>query len=209
MSSTTANAGAGAKETLDAETLMKMSLFEMMHKGIDPCSPKVKCLVDDYYKSHFVKEEEEEVDEEDEEEEDEEEEEKDEGDEAGLMDYRGDVTAVEKDRRITIILNFGFNESDDDCLLPIPENFEEKWCASYNPKEIAQEAIGEEYTILDAFWSGTKLHILVDNLDESLNVDEIIDDLENNSLEDAQYEAAPGDGFWVISYGDLQKAMSE
>lgn len=198
MSSTTANAGAGAKETLNAETLMKMSLFEMMQKGIDPCAPNVKSLVDDYYKSHFGNDEV-----------DEDEEEKDENYEAGLMDYRGDVTAVEKDRRITIILNFAFNATDDDCLLPIPENFEEKWCASYNPKEIAADAIGEEYTILDAFWSGTKLHIIIDNLDESLNADEIIDDLENNSLEDGPYEAAPGDGFWIISYGDLQKAMSE
>ncbi len=194
-----AAANTAAANTLDAETLMKMSLFEILQKGIDPCAPNVKSLVDEYYKAHFGKEEEEE---------EEEEEEKDEGDEAGLMDYRGDVTAVEKDRRITIILNFAFNETDD-CLLPIPEDFEEKWCASYNPREIAEDAIGEEYTILDAFWSGTKLHILVDNLDESLNVDEIIDDLESNSLEDGPYEAAAGDGFWVISYGDLQKAMSE
>ena len=204
MSYTTANAGAGAKETLDTEALMKMTLVEMMQKGIDPCAPKVKCLVEEYYKAHFAKEEDDEDDDEDDEEE-----EKDEGDEAGLMDYRGDVTAVETDRRITIILNFAFNETDEDSLLPIPENFEEKWCASYNPREIAEDAIGEEYTILDAFWSGTKLHIIVDNLDESLNVDEIIDDLENNSLEDGPYEAGAGDGFWVISYGDLQKAMSE
>ena len=182
---------------LNAETIMSMSLFEMMQRGIDPCNPKVKSLVDEYYKSHFGKEEEESDDDE-----------SDDDKEVGLMDYRHDVTVVEKDRRITIKLGFIFNY-DYDCDLPVPEDFEEKWCASYDAKEIASEAIGEEYTILDAFWSGTKLTIIVDNLDEHYSADEIESDLENNSLEDGPYEAAPGESFWVVSYGDINKAFSE
>lgn len=175
----------------DSSTSMHMSLFEMMQKGVDPSSKKVKCIVEDYYKSNFGKEEENESEE-----------------EAGLMDYRlNEITAVDKDRHITIILEFSFDKNDE-CDLSVPDNFEERWCASYDAKEIAEEAIGEEYTILDAFWSGNKLQIIIDNLDEYYNSDEIIADLEFNSLEDGPYEAEPGTGFWVISYNDIEQAAA-
>ncbi len=185
---------------IDAEALMKMSLFEMMQKGIDPCDSKVKSLVDEYYKSHFGKEDEQEDESDDDE--------LDDDDEAGLMDYRkNEITIVEKDRRFTIILEFSFDQRDE-CDLPTPEDFEARWCAKYDPKEIAAETMGEEHKIIDAFWSSgaagaNKLTIILDNMDEYYTEEEVLDDLTYNSLEDAQYEAAPGDGFWVVSVGNL------
>jgi hypothetical protein len=186
---------------VDVDTLMKMSLFEIMQKGIDPCNPKVKDLVDEYYKAHFGKE--------DDNEDDDENHEPDENDEAGLMDYRQDeISAIEKDRLITVILEFTVN-MDNDCILPVPDDFEQKRCAKFNPKEIAVDALGEDYPILDAFWSGNKLNIIIDNMEEYYNPDEIIEILQDNSLEDGPYEAAPGESFWVVSYGELQSAISD
>lgn len=188
---------------LDAKTLLNMSLYEMKQKGIDPCNQSVRNLIDDYYKKHFVNDSGSDTDSDDSDDE------KTDDDEAGLMDYRdNEIIVVEKDRRITIILEFTFNQHYD-CAIPVSEDFEEKRCAKYDAKEIAFDAIGEEYEILDAFWSGNKLHIIINNMDEYYNVDELDEMYRSNSLEDGPYEAAPGESFWVVSYGDIQDSISE
>lgn len=192
---------AAPTSNIDADTLMKMSLLEIMQKGIDPCDSKVKSLVDEYYKAHFTKDKEDEDS-------DEEEEELDDDDEAGLMDYRQNaISIVEKDRRFTVTIEFTFYQ-DIECDLPTPGDFEDKWCNSYDAKLIAEETLSMN-TILDAYWTGSKLTMIVDNMDESITEEELLDDLENQSLEDANFEAAPGDGFWVVSVGDLKAAIDE
>lgn len=197
---------AAPTSNIDADALMKMSLLEIMQKGIDPCDSKVKSLVDEYYKAHFTKEEE---DEDSEEEDDaDEEEELDDDDEAGLMDYRhNDISIIEKDGRFTVTIQFSFDQRDE-CDLPTPEDFEDKWCASYDAKEIAEETLSM-FTIIDAYWTHNKLTMIVDNMDGSITEEELLDDLENQSLEDGQFEGCPGDGFWVVSVADLKAAIDE
>jgi hypothetical protein len=124
-------------------------------------------------------------------------------DEAGLMDYRyHDIDAQEKDSTIIISVTFRFASTAEEDDAPL--DFEEKWCLKFDPKEIAQDTLGEEYDLLDAFWEGDKLHMTIDNSSRTYNADEIAEDLMNNSLEDGPFEACPGESFWVVSYKDLE-----
>lgn len=150
-------------------------------------------LVDNFYKAHFVEDDEyitnDLMSSED--------------DEVGLMDYRfGDITAQEKDSHIiaSIVFNFGSRDEYDD---GVPDGFEDKWCAKFNAKEIAEEALGEEFNILDAFWDGNKLFMIIDNLENLYEAEDIINYLQDNSLEDGPFESCPGESFWVLSYKDL------
>ena len=158
-------------------------------------------LVDSFYKAHFIQEDNDEfiindllpTDD----------------DEAGLMDYRvGDITAQEKDRTIiaSITFNFGARDESDEGLVV---GFEEKWCSRFNPKEIAEEAICEEFSILDASWDHNKLYIIIDNLDGLYEVEDVINYLQDNSLEDGPYEGYPGESFWILSYKDLKEMKKD
>lgn len=150
-------------------------------------------LVDTFYKTHFTEEDDYIID--------------DlmpsEYEEAGLMDYReGDITAQEKDRTIIVSITFNFgprDEYDDGVIV----GFEEKWCTRFNPKDIAEEALNEEFNILEAFWNNNKLFIIIDNLENIYKAEDIINYLQDNSLEDGQFESCPGESFWVLSYKDL------
>ncbi len=166
-----------------------------------PSNDTMTSLVDKFYKTHFIQEDEHIVsapecyeDESDT---------HDDYNEAGLMDYRfNDINVKEKDRTIIASITFYFGETDED--VDAPYDFDEKWCAKFNAKEVAEETMGEEYNILDAFWEGTTLHMIIDNLEGFDNEEDIIDYLQNNSLEDAQFEGCPGESFWVVSYKDLK-----
>lgn len=168
-----------------------------------PTTPpySAKTLVEDFYKAHFMQEDDEE---------DYEEGNKvwENDDEVGLMDYRqNDITVQEKDRTIIVCLDFSFNERDD-CDIPIPTDFAEKWCAKFDAMEVAQDICFEQFEILKAFWEGTKLYIIINNLEELYTPEEVAEDFETESLEDGPYEGCPGESFWVVSYEDIQKAAA-
>ena len=155
-----------------------------------------KTLVDEFYRTHFMQEDEEEEYENKVWEND---------DEVGLMDYRqNDIIVQEKDRTIVVCLNFSFGEHDD-CDISIPIDFAEKWCAKFDAMEVASDICFEQYEILKAFWEKTKLYIIINNMEELYTVKEVAEDFEMESLEDGPYEGCAGESFWVVSYGQLQK----
>jgi hypothetical protein len=146
-------------------------------------TPPYRCLVDDYYKAHFIEEEEE----------------CDQTMQAqqyiGRIDYRDNtIIAVDKDRRISIVLEFSLIA---DPSVTIPIGFEETWCPKFEAMEIATSIIPEHYNVLDASWDGNKLIIFVDNLEEYYSADVIIEELESIDLND--YE---GD-FWILQEEDI------
>lgn len=156
-----------------------------------------KTLVEEFYKAHFMQE--------DDEEEDYENKVWENDDEVGLMDYRqNDITVQEKDRTIVVCLDFCFNEGDD-CDIYIPIDFTEKWCAKFDAMEVASDICFEQFEILKAFWEKTKLYIIINNMEELYTVEEVAEDFEMESLEDGPYEGCAGESFWVVSYGDIQK----
>jgi hypothetical protein len=145
-------------------------------------TPPYRCLVDDYYKAHFIEEE----------------------DDAeavathhciGRMDYRDNtIIAVDKDRRISVVLEFSLIA---DASVTIPIGFEGTWCPKFEAMEIATSIIPEHYSVLDASWDANKLIIIVDNLEEYYSADVIIEELESIDLND--YE---GD-FWILQEEDI------
>ena len=164
-----------------------------------PTTPpySAKTLVEDFYKAHFMQENEEE----------EEYENKvwENDDEVGLMDYRqNDIIVQEKDRTIVVCLDFSFGEHDE-CDISIPIDFTENWCAKFDAMDVAQDICFEQYEILKAFWEKTKLYIIINNMEELYTVKEVAEDFEMESLEDGPYEGCAGESFWIVSYGQLQK----
>jgi hypothetical protein len=170
-----------------------------------PSTDAMTSLVDKFYKTHFVQDEEHVVDSDNHSDCSDESDAHSMSDEAGLMDYRyNEIDAQEKDSTIVISVTFRFTSTAEEDDAPL--DFEEKWCLKFDPKEIAQDALGEEYDLLDAFWEGSKLHMIINNLDNSYDADEVASNLLDNSLEDGPFEACPGESFWVVSYKNLEDA---
>lgn len=127
----------------------------------------------------------------------------DENNEAGLMDYRsGNITIKKLDDIIKVYIDFYFNY-EEKYNIPEPYDFETKWCAKFDPKEIAEDALGGEFNILDASWEGSTLNITIYNKDKLHKKKDVLEYLEDNSLEDGPYEGFAGESFWVVSYKNL------
>ena len=127
--------------------------------------------------------------------------------EAGLMDYRGDEIIVEKRKgKLIIRLTFSFAEASRNPV-PIPRDFEARWCARFSAGEVADE-LGICYAGVDieaARWleDHVTLEVILVCGRKAPSVEEILLDLETNSLEDGPYEGCPGNNFWVPAQGEL------
>lgn len=132
--------------------------------------------------------------------------------EAGLMDYRGEEILVEERKgKIIIKLTFAFNEADRNPV-PVPHDFDERWCARFPAEEVADEIGVDIYPgtrIKRARWleDHVTLEIKLICEKEQPSLEEILLDLETNSLEDGPYEGCPGGNFWVPSQGELREML--
>lgn len=143
-------------------------------------------------------------------------------DEAGLMDYRqNDIDVFESEDKLIVNLTFDFNSSS----YMVPHHFAERWCGRFSALEIAEEIgfggfdqYGEDnkiqcyFEIETARWleDGVTLEIILDCLNtkgkrtRKVNAEQLILDLETNSLEDGPYEGSPSGNFWVPSHGEVR-----
>lgn len=131
--------------------------------------------------------------------------------EAGLMDYRGDEIIVEKRKgKLILRLTFSFEEATENPV-PIPRDFATRWCARFPAGEVADD-LGISYSkvnIEEARWleDHVTLEIVLSRKKGAPSVEEILLDLETNSLEDGPYEGCPGNNFWIPSQGELTEML--
>jgi hypothetical protein len=125
------------------------------------------------------------------------------GDEAGVMDYRGSTEVSRlKSKNYRVSIEFSFSQTSEHYS---EHPFDEaKWCAKFNPVEIAADFdwVGE---IIRANWVAgtTELVIDIKPYPEFASKKKLTEYFEENCLEDGQFEACPGDGFWVVSFDDI------
>lgn len=131
--------------------------------------------------------------------------------EAGLMDYRGEEIIVEKrEGKLILRLTFSFNEGCESPV-PTPHDFEERWCARFSAEDVADD-LGicyEDVDIEAARWleDHVTLELVLACGSNAPSIEEILLDLEYNSLEDGPYEGCAGGNFWVPSQGELTEML--
>jgi hypothetical protein len=127
------------------------------------------------------------------------------GDEAGVMDYRGNTEVTKLTSNIyEVCIEFSFSQTSEHYS---EHPFDEaKWCAKFNPVEIAADFdyVGE---IIRANWLAgtTQLVMEIKPYEEFRSKRKIAEFFEYNSPDAGQFEACPGDGFWVVSFDDIAK----
>ena len=133
--------------------------------------------------------------------------------EAGLMDYRGEEVLVEVcEGKIIIKLTFAFCDHSHNPV-PVPHDFDARWCSKFSAATIADELgvvdIYPNMYIQAARWleDHVTLEITAAYEGEPPAIEELLMDLETNSLEDGPFEGFPGDNFWVPSQRELKDML--